>query len=149
MGAKRTYETYAEKMYLAKTPDEKDYSYSIKPMNCIGGMLIYKTKIHSYKDLPIKSGEIGLVHRYEGSGEVHGLMRLRQFTQDDAHIYCRPDQVKEEIVKVINLCFEIYKKFGLEVVISNFQPNQRNLLALLKFGKSRKNNEGNPCGKQD
>lgn len=106
---------YAEKMYLARTPDEKDYTYAVKPMNCIGGMLIYKTKIHSYKDLPIKSGEIGLVHRYEGSGEVHGLMRLRQFTQDDAHIYCRPDQVKEEIKKIFDLCFEVYEKFGMKV----------------------------------
>lgn len=106
---------YAEKMYLAKTPDEKDYSYAVKPMNCIGGMLIYRTNVHSYRDLPVKMGEIGLVHRYEGSGEVHGLMRLRQFTQDDAHIYCRPDQVKEEIKKVIDLCFEVYEKFGMKV----------------------------------
>ncbi|MFA7243909.1 MAG: threonine--tRNA ligase [Patescibacteria group bacterium] len=106
---------YAERMYLARTPDEKDYSYAVKPMNCIGGMLIYRTKVHSYRDLPVKMGEIGLVHRYEGSGEVHGLMRLRQFTQDDAHIYCRPDQVKEEIKKVFDLCFEMYEKFGMKV----------------------------------
>jgi len=106
---------YGEKMYLAKTPDEKEFSYAVKPMNCIGGMLIYKTKVHSYKDLPIRSGEIGLVHRYESSGEVHGLMRVRQFTQDDAHIYCQPDQVKDEILKIFKLCSEIYEKFDLEI----------------------------------
>ena len=108
--------TYAEKMYVAKPMlQESDFEYSMKPMNCIGGMLIYKTRMHSYKDLPIKMGEIGLVHRFEGSGEVHGLMRLRQFTQDDAHIFCRPDQVKDEIMKVFRLCFEVYEKFGLKI----------------------------------
>lgn len=106
---------YAEKIYEARPMLEKDFDYAMKPMNCIGGMLIYKTKGHSYKDLPLRVGEIGLVHRFEGSGEVHGLMRLRQFTQDDAHIYCRPDQVKDEIVSVIKLCFEVYAKFGLEI----------------------------------
>lgn len=106
---------YGEKMYLAKTPDENNFSYAVKPMNCIGGMLIYKTKVHSYKDLPIRSGEIGLVHRYESSGEMHGLMRVRQITQDDAHIYCSPDQVKDEILKIFKICSEIYDKFSLKI----------------------------------
>lgn len=107
--------TFADKMYLAQSPDSKEPNYRIKPMNCDGGILIYKNQMHSYKDLPLKMGEIGLVHRFESSGEVHGLMRLRQFTQDDAHIYCTQNQVKEEIKKVIDLCFEVYSKFGLKI----------------------------------
>ena len=107
--------SYGEKIYLAKTPESKEFDYAVKPMNCIGGILIYKTKIHSYKDLPLRVGEIGLVHRYESSGEVHGLMRLRQFNQDDAHIYCRPDQVKEEILKIFKLAYEVYEKFDLKI----------------------------------
>ncbi len=107
--------SFADKMYSAKSPDSKELNYRIKPMNCDGGILIYKNSMHSYKDLPLKMGEIGLVHRFESSGEVHGLMRLRQFTQDDAHIYCRDEQVKNEIVKVIDLCFEVYKTFGLTI----------------------------------
>ena len=106
---------YGEKIYLARTPEEEEFNYAVKPMNCIGGILIYKNKMHSYKDLPLRVGEIGLVHRYESSGEVHGLMRLRQFNQDDAHIYCRPDQVKDEILKIFKLAYEVYEKFGLEI----------------------------------
>jgi len=109
------WENYREKMFVAKTAEDKDYSLGVKPMNCMGGILIYKEKIHSYRDLPIKMGEIGLVHRNESSGEMHGLMRVRQFTQDDAHIFCREDQVKEEILKVFELCSQVYKKFGLEI----------------------------------
>ncbi len=106
---------YGDKIYLAKTPENDDFDYALKPMNCIGGIIIYKTKMHSYRDLPLRVGEIGLVHRYESSGEVHGLMRLRQFNQDDAHIYCTNDQVKDEIMGVFKLAFEVYKKFGLEI----------------------------------
>lgn len=109
------WENYQEKMFVAKTAEDKDYSLGVKPMNCMGGILIYKEKIHSYRDLPIKMGEIGLVHRNESSGEMHGLMRVRQFTQDDAHIFCREDQVKKEILKVFELCSQVYKKFGLEI----------------------------------
>ena len=109
------WDNYQEKMFVAKTATDDDFTLGVKPMNCMGGILIYKNKIHSYRELPIKMGEIGLVHRNEGSGELHGLFRLRQFTQDDAHIYCRPDQIKEEILKIFQLCFEVYKKFGLEI----------------------------------
>lgn len=109
------WDNYREKMFVAKTSDDKDFTLGVKPMNCMGGILIYKEKLQSYRDLPIKMGEIGLVHRNESSGEIHGLMRLRQFTQDDAHIFCRTDQIKEEILKVFGLCFEVYKKFGLEI----------------------------------
>ncbi len=109
------WDNYREKMFVAKTSSDEDFTLGVKPMNCMGGILIFKEKMRSYRDLPIKMGEIGLVHRNESSGEVHGLMRVRQFTQDDAHIFCRTDQIKEEILKVFALCFEVYKKFGLEI----------------------------------
>lgn len=108
-------ETFLDKMYLVKTQDDKEMCYALKPMNCDGGMLIYKSKQVSYKDLPIKMGELGTVYRYESSGEIHGLMRAREFTQDDAHIYCTEEQTKEEIKKIIRLALEIYKTFDLEL----------------------------------
>ncbi len=104
---------FIDKMYLAKTADSKEPEYAIKPMNCDGGMLIYSSNPHSYKELPIRMGELGVVHRYESSGEVHGLMRVREFTQDDAHIYCTQDQVEDELKDAISLCKEIYKTCGL------------------------------------
>ncbi len=106
---------FYDKMYMAKTSDSEEYNYAIKPMNCDGGILIYKDKQRSYKDLPIRMGELGLVHRYEASGEVHGLLRVREFTQDDAHIYCTKEQAKDEIIGVMHLCFDFYKIFGLDL----------------------------------
>lgn len=106
---------FIEKMYMVKTNDAKTYNYAVKPMNCDGGIVIYKNAQHSYRELPLKMGEIGYVNRYEASGELHGILRPREFTQDDAHIFCRPDQVKEEIKNVIKLCFDFYKAFGLEL----------------------------------
>lgn len=106
---------YQEKIYKCQSPDSKDWNYCIKPMNCNGGILIYKTRLWSYKDFPLKMGEIGVVHRYEASGELHGVIRPREFTQDDAHIFCTPNQIKEELKKVIDLCFEFYKTFGLAI----------------------------------
>jgi len=100
---------YKENMYFTKIDNE---DYAIKPMNCPGGMLIYKSSLHSYRDLPLKVGELGLVHRHELSGVLQGLFRVRCFTQDDAHIYMTPEQVKDEIKKVIDLTDKIYKKFG-------------------------------------
>jgi len=100
---------YRENMYTT-TIDEEEYA--IKPMNCPGGMLAYKLKQHSYKELPLRMGELGLVHRHEMSGALHGLMRVRSFTQDDAHIFMTRDQIKDEIINVINLIDEVYKKFG-------------------------------------
>lgn len=100
---------YRENMYTTKIDGE---DYAIKPMNCPGGMLAYKTKKHSYKDLPIRMGELGLVHRHEMSGALHGLMRVRSFTQDDAHIFMTREQVKDEIKGVIDLIDEVYAKFG-------------------------------------
>jgi threonyl-tRNA synthetase len=101
---------YRENMYESKIDDME---FAIKPMNCPGGMLLYKEDIHSYRDLPLRMGEIGLVHRHELSGVLSGLFRVRQFHQDDAHIYMRPDQIKEEILGVLNLVEKIYSVFGL------------------------------------
>ncbi|MHB8062027.1 MAG: threonine--tRNA ligase, partial [Ruminiclostridium sp.] len=92
--------TYRENMYTVEI-DEQDFA--IKPMNCPGGMLVYKRKLHSYRDLPVRMGELGLVHRHELSGALHGLMRVRCFTQDDAHIFMTPEQIKDELIGVINL----------------------------------------------
>ena len=100
---------YRDNMYTTVI-DEEDYA--IKPMNCPGGMLAYKIKPHSYKEFPIKMGELGLVHRHEMSGALHGLMRVRSFTQDDAHIFMLPEQIKDEIKNVIHLIDEVYKAFG-------------------------------------
>lgn len=100
---------YRENMYTT-TIDEEEYA--IKPMNCPGGMLAYKLKQHSYKELPLRMGELGLVHRHEMSGALHGLMRVRSFTQDDAHIFMTRDQIKDEIINVMNLIDEVYTKFG-------------------------------------
>lgn len=100
---------YKENMYTTVI-DEEDYA--IKPMNCPGGMLVYKTKPRSYRDLPLRVGELGLVHRHELSGALHGLMRVRCFTQDDAHIFMTPDQIKEEIEGVVALIDKVYGTFG-------------------------------------
>ena len=102
---------YKENMYFT-TIDEVEYA--VKPMNCPGGCLIYKNRQHSYRELPMRVAELGLVHRHEASGVMHGLVRVRQFTQDDAHIFCIPEQIEDEVVGVINLVFEIYSAFGFE-----------------------------------
>jgi threonyl-tRNA synthetase len=100
---------YEENMYFLKI-DEEDYA--VKPMNCPGGIICYKRRPHSYRELPIRYGELGLVHRHERSGVLHGLMRVRCFTQDDAHIFMLPDQITEEIIKVFDLIDVVYKTFG-------------------------------------
>ncbi|MCY6370559.1 threonine--tRNA ligase [Clostridium ganghwense] len=102
---------YKENMYTVLI-DEEDYA--IKPMNCPGGMLAYRTKIHSYRDFPMRVAELGRVHRHELSGALHGLMRVRAFTQDDAHIFMLPEQIKEEIMGVAKLIDEVYKTFGFK-----------------------------------
>ncbi|MBC8377829.1 MAG: threonine--tRNA ligase [Planctomycetes bacterium] len=103
------YENYKENMYFT-TVDE--VTYAVKPMNCPGGLLVYNSSKHSYRELPMRVAELGLVHRYEASGQMHGLVRVRQFTQDDAHIFCTPEQIESEIVGVINLVQEMYATFG-------------------------------------
>lgn len=102
---------YSENMYSLKI-DEEDYA--IKPMNCPGGMLVYKTELRSYRDFPMRVGELGRVHRHELSGALHGLMRVRAFTQDDAHIFMLPSQIKDEIKEVIKVIDEVYKTFGFK-----------------------------------
>lgn len=105
------WEHYRENMYTTVI-DETDFA--IKPMNCPGGMLVYKSTPHSYRELPLRIGELGLVHRHEKSGTLHGLMRVRCFTQDDAHIFMTPEQIPEEIKGVIRLIDELYSAFGFQ-----------------------------------
>lgn len=105
---------YKENMYIS---DVDDRQFAIKPMNCPGGMLVYKNDLHSYKDLPLRVGELGLVHRHEASGALNGLFRVRTFTQDDAHLYMTPDQVEGEIVRLIAFFDRIYKLFNLHYTI--------------------------------
>ena len=102
---------YRDNMYTTKV-DEEDFA--IKPMNCPGGILVYKTEPHSYKDLPIRMGELGLVHRHEKSGQLHGLFRVRCFTQDDAHIFMTREQIKDEIKGIVRLINEVYTLFGFK-----------------------------------
>ena len=102
---------YRDNMYTTKV-DEEDFA--IKPMNCPGSILVYKNEPHSYKDLPIRMGELGLVHRHEKSGQLHGLFRVRCFTQDDAHIFMMPEQIKDEIKGVVRLINEVYTLFGFK-----------------------------------
>ncbi|BCS87893.1 threonine--tRNA ligase [Pseudodesulfovibrio sediminis] len=105
------YENYRENMYFTEIDDQ---AYGIKPMNCLAHMMIYKRKIMSYRDLPQRYFELGVVHRHEKSGVLHGLMRVRSFTQDDAHLICRPDQVEEEILDLIKFYQDIYALFDYE-----------------------------------
>lgn len=102
---------YKDNMYFTKIDDE---DYAIKPMNCPGSMLVYKRRMYSYRDFPLRMGELGQVHRHELSGALHGLMRVRTFTQDDAHIFMRPEQVKDEIIGVVKFIDEVYQLFGFK-----------------------------------
>ena len=104
---------YKDNMYFTKIDGE---DYAVKPMNCPGGMLVYKTQQRSYRDLPLRLGELGLVHRHEKSGELHGLFRVRNFTQDDAHLFVTPEQAEKEIQHTIDLFDEVYSTFGLAYV---------------------------------
>ena len=105
------WEHYRENMY---TTVIDDVDFAVKPMNCPGGMLVYKMEPRSYRDLPMRVGELGLVHRHEKSGQLHGLMRVRCFTQDDAHIFMTQEQIPEEIKGVVRLIDEVYSKFGFK-----------------------------------
>lgn len=100
---------YKDNMYFTEIDGE---AHAVKPMNCPGGILVYKDSMHSYRELPIRMAELGLVHRHEMSGALHGLMRVRSFTQDDAHIYCLPDQIEDELSGVIKLVDRLYSAFG-------------------------------------
>lgn len=105
------WDTYRENMYFVEIDEQ---TFAVKPMNCPGTMLIYKDSLRSYRDLPLKFAELGHVHRHEKSGVLHGLFRVRAFTQDDAHVFCRPDQIQEEIIKIINLIEALYGKYGFK-----------------------------------
>lgn len=108
------WEKYGEHNYSGKTEDDRQFC--IKPMNCPGHILVYKNGLKSYKDLPIKMAEFGKVNRYEASGVLHGLLRVREFTQDDAHIFCTPEQIEEECVKVVKFILETYIELGFDKV---------------------------------
>ena len=144
---------YKDNMYTTII-DEQDYA--IKPMNCPGGMLVYESEPHSYRDLPLRVGELGLVHRHELSGALHGLFRVRCFTQDDAHIFMTPEQMKDEIKGVVRLFDEVYSTFGLKYeielstmpedhigTVEQWEHNQDILKeAITEMGKSYVINEG-------
>ena len=112
------WEKYGEHMYTSKTPDEK--IFAIKPMNCPGHVQVFNQGLKSYRDLPLRISEFGKVHRYEPSGALHGLLRVRAFTQDDAHIFCTEDQITSECLIVTNLILDIYKDLGFEDVILKY-----------------------------
>ena len=119
------WEKFGENMFISETPDEK--TFAIKPMNCPGCIQVFNQGLKSYRDLPLKLSEFGKVHRYEPSGALHGLLRVRAFTQDDAHIFCTEDQITEECLSVTNLILEIYKDLGFENVLLQFsdRPQKR------------------------
>ena len=112
------WEKFREFMYTTDTPDEKNFA--IKPMNCPGCVQVFNQGLKSYRDLPLKFSEFGKVHRYEPSGALHGLMRVRAFTQDDAHIFCTEDQITEECISVTNLILEIYRELGFKDVLLKY-----------------------------
>ncbi len=135
---------YRENMYTSEI-DEK--TFAIKPMNCPGGMLVYKNSLYSYKDLPLRVGELGLVHRHEASGALNGLFRVRTFTQDDAHIFMREDQIEDEVVRLINFVDRIYKLFGLTYDIElSTRPEEKYIGNIEIWNKSEKALEG-ACNK--
>ena len=119
------WEKFGEHMFTSETPDEK--TFAVKPMNCPGCVQVFNQGLKSYRDLPLKLSEFGKVHRYEPSGALHGLLRVRAFTQDDAHIFCTEDQITEESLSVTNLILEIYKDLGFKDVILKYsdRPQQR------------------------
>jgi len=112
------WEKFGEHMFTSKTPDEK--TFAIKPMNCPGCIQVFNQGLKSYRDLPLKLSEFGKVHRYEPSGALHGLLRVRAFTQDDAHIFCTEEQITEECLSVTNLILEIYKNLGFKNVLLKY-----------------------------
>jgi threonyl-tRNA synthetase len=116
---------FGDNMFTTVTRDEKEFA--IKPMNCPGGVQVFKQGLKSYRDLPYKIAEFGKVHRYEPSGALHGLMRVRAFTQDDAHIFCTEEQIEEECMKLCNLIISIYKHFGFENIVIKYsdRPEKR------------------------
>ncbi|MDD4831395.1 MAG: threonine--tRNA ligase [Tenericutes bacterium] len=127
---------YRENMYTSEI-DEREFA--IKPMNCPGGILVYKNSLHSYKDLPLRIGELGLVHRHEASGALNGLFRVRTFTQDDAHLYMTEDQIEDEVVRLIHFVDRMYKVFGLTYHIElSTRPEEKYIGTIESWDKSEK-----------
>ncbi len=127
---------YRENMYTSEIDDK---TFAIKPMNCPGGMLVYKNSLHSYKDLPLRIGELGQVHRHEASGALNGLFRVRTFTQDDAHIFMREDQIEEEVIRLINFIDRMYAIFGLSYDIElSTRPEEKYIGDIEIWNKSEK-----------
>lgn len=130
------WKNYRENMYTSTIDDRE---FAIKPMNCPGGMLVYKNTLHSYKDLPERVGELGLVHRHEASGALNGLFRVRTFTQDDAHIFMTEDQMESEIVRLLNFVDRVYKTFGLQYSIElSTRPEEKYIGSIEIWDKSEK-----------
>ncbi len=135
---------YRENMYTSEIDDR---TFAVKPMNCPGGMLVYKNSLHSYKDLPLRIGELGQVHRHEASGALNGLFRVRTFTQDDAHIFMREDQIEEEVIKLINFIDRMYAIFGLTYDIElSTRPEEKYIGDIAIWEKSEQALE-NACKK--
>ena len=127
---------YRENMYTSEIDDK---IFAIKPMNCPGGMLVYKNSLHSYKDLPLRIGELGQVHRHEASGALNGLFRVRTFTQDDAHIFMREDQIEDEVIRLINFIDRMYATFGLTYDIElSTRPEKKYIGDIAIWDKSEK-----------
>jgi len=127
---------YRENMYTSEIDDR---TFAVKPMNCPGGMLVYKNSLHSYKDLPLRIGELGQVHRHEASGALNGLFRVRTFTQDDAHIFMREDQIEEEVIKLISFIDRMYAIFGLTYDIElSTRPEEKYIGDIEIWNKSEK-----------
>lgn len=127
---------YRENMYTSQIDDKV---FAIKPMNCPGGMLVYKNSLYSYKDLPLRVGELGQVHRHEASGALNGLFRVRTFTQDDAHIFMTQDQIESEVIRLINFIDRIYSVFGLSYSIElSTRPEEKYIGELEIWNKSEK-----------
>mgnify|MGYP002037718665 CR=1 FL=1 len=147
------WEKFGEHMYTSTTPDEK--IFAIKPMNCPGCVEVFKQGLKSYRDLPLRMSEFGKVHRYEPSGALHGLLRVRAFTQDDAHIFCTEDQITNECLSITNLILEIYKDLGFTNVLLQFsdRPEKRvgddkvwdKAEASFNVIKQLRNNHRGPC----
>ena len=128
------WQNYKENMYTSLIDDRE---FAIKPMNCPGGMLVYKNTLHSYKELPLRIGELGLVHRHEASGALNGLFRVRNFTQDDAHIFMMESQMEEEIIKLINFIDRIYKIFNLTYTIElSTRPEEKYIGTIAVWNKA-------------
>ena len=127
---------YRENMYTSEIDDK---TFAIKPMNCPGGMLVFKNSLHSYKDLPLRIGELGQVHRHEASGALNGLFRVRTFTQDDAHIFMREDQIEEEVIRLISFIDRMYATFGLTYNIElSTRPEEKYIGSIEVWNKSEK-----------